>query len=179
VRPRQCRTQPRFQFRKSWLCEPKPRRRCVDHLDTVWFFAGSGSLLDLSLSGETNGGLPHPGVTPDHLAASAAPPMSDFTVPLPINVHDAIDVIVALIVDYYGNVRDHYGDDRELKAEPRSVALVMATAYPPKLPWGRDLRSLSTANSQCRSGRAAAARRTEAVASPRWRQGRAALSAGH
>ena len=28
--------------------------------------------------------------------------MSDFTVPLTIKVHDAIDVIVALIVDYYG-----------------------------------------------------------------------------
>jgi len=30
--------------------------------------------------------------------------------PLRIKVHDAIDLIVALIVDYYGNVRDHYGD---------------------------------------------------------------------
>jgi len=38
--------------------------------------------------------------------------MSDCTAPLGIKVHDAIDVIVALIVDYYGNIRDHYGDGR-------------------------------------------------------------------
>jgi hypothetical protein len=38
--------------------------------------------------------------------------MSDCTAPLRIKVHDAIDVIVALIVDYYGNIRDHYGDGR-------------------------------------------------------------------
>jgi len=32
--------------------------------------------------------------------------------PLRIKVHDAIDVSVALIVGYYGNVRDYYGDGR-------------------------------------------------------------------
>jgi hypothetical protein len=75
-----------------------------------------GSLREnLSLSGETNGGLGPPGVTPDPLAALAAPPMSDFTAPLTIKVHDSIGAIVALIVDYYGNVRDHYGDDRSSK----------------------------------------------------------------
>ncbi len=36
--------------------------------------------------------------------------MSHCTAPLRIKVHDAIDVNVVLIVDYYGNVRDHYGD---------------------------------------------------------------------
>jgi hypothetical protein len=56
---------------------------------------------------------------------------------------------VALIVDYYDNVRDHYGDDRELKAEPQSVALIIAIAYPAKLLGPRDLRSRATANPQC------------------------------
>jgi hypothetical protein len=36
-------------------------------------------------------------------------------------VHDAIDVIVALIVDYYGNVRDHYGDGRRAHNCARGV----------------------------------------------------------
>jgi len=41
---------------------------------------------------------------PDRLAASAAPPLPDFTAPLNRHVHDAIDVIVALIVGDYDNV---------------------------------------------------------------------------
>jgi hypothetical protein len=53
------------------------------------------------LLGETSGGLVHPGVTPDRLAALAAQPMLDFTVPLRLKVDDAIDVFVALIVDHY------------------------------------------------------------------------------
>ena len=95
--PRQCPDPPRFQFRN-------PRSASQNHAVAVSISSTQSGYLreTLSLSGETNGGLAHPGVTPDPLAALAAPPMSDFTVPLTIKVHDAIDVIVALIVDYYG-----------------------------------------------------------------------------
>jgi hypothetical protein len=86
----------RFQFRDP-RCESKPRHRCVDHLDTVGFFARKPVVVR-----RNKGRLGTSDATPDALAALAAPPMSHCTAPLRIKVHDAIDVIVALIVDYYG-----------------------------------------------------------------------------
>src|SRR5258708_177048 len=70
----------------------------------------SGSWFDPCRGGENQRQAWHTRFDTDALAALAAPPMSHCTAPLRIKVHDAIDVNVALIVDYYGNVRDHYGD---------------------------------------------------------------------
>src|SRR5258708_19748674 len=70
----------------------------------------SGSWFDPCRGGENQRQAWHIRFDTDALAALAAPPMSHCTAPLRIKVHDAIDVNVALIVDYYGNVRDHYAD---------------------------------------------------------------------
>src|SRR5258708_5654420 len=57
----------------------------------------------------------------DALAALAAPPMSHCSAPLRIMVHDALDVNVVLIVDYYGKVRDHYGAAQLAQTDARGV----------------------------------------------------------
>ncbi len=90
-----------FPILESSLCESKPRHRCVDHLDTVCLFACLFARIPvvvgrnkrrLGTSGRDTGSPRRIGGTTN----------VRFHRPLTIKVHDAIDVIVALIVDYYG-----------------------------------------------------------------------------